>query len=155
MIWTKIINICKMWQHSKVWEPSNTTQARLFWERVKYVITFVLLLLNYIKLVVNGAYLPTKLTVNCPTSTAVTNYMQITVTSRVDRTELYSCTVQNNSQQLHIRVPVGDIPYVTWPRSHACHAHYSHTGCSSFILSSRTANKWGLPHATFVYPSYL
>jgi hypothetical protein len=102
-----------MWQHSKIWEPSNITQARLFWERVKYVITFVLLLLNYMKLVVNGAYLPTKLTVNCPTSTAVTNYMQITVTSHVDRTELYSCTLQNNSYQLHIRVPVGDIPYVT------------------------------------------
>ena len=92
---------------------NNITLARLFWERIKYVIRFVLLLLNYIKLVVNGAYLPTKLTVNCPTSAAVTNYMQITVTSHVDRTELYSCTLQNNSYQLHIRVPVGDIPYVT------------------------------------------
>lgn len=102
-----------MWQHSKIWEPSNITQTRLFCERVKYVITFVLLLLNYIKLVMNGAYLPTKLTVNCPMSTAVTNNMQITVTSHVDRTELYSCTLQNNCYQLHIRVSVGDIPYVT------------------------------------------
>jgi hypothetical protein len=40
-----------MWQHSKIWEPSNITQARLLWGRVKYVITFVLRLLNYIKLV--------------------------------------------------------------------------------------------------------
>ena len=102
-----------MWQHSKICEPSDITQARLFWERVKYVSTFVLLLLNCIKLVVNGAYLQTKLTVNCPTSTAVTNYMQITVTSHVDLTELYNCTLQNNSYQLHIRVPVGDILYVT------------------------------------------
>jgi len=34
-----------MWQHSKIWEPSNITQASLFWERVKYVITFVLVCL--------------------------------------------------------------------------------------------------------------
>jgi hypothetical protein len=43
--------------------------------------------------------------------------MHITAKSHVDRTELYSCTLQNNSYQLYTRVPIGDIPYVAWLRA--------------------------------------